>query len=263
MAHRRNSSTVPVVAVSLVGAVLVFIGCAQKPVTVRDELPPPRPAIQKPLPPIGYAIQVGAFSHLDNAVRLTDELQRQGLNAYYFVHPDGLYKVRFGTYPSRETARGSAVDLVGRGLVDDFYIVGPNDYPRFREGVERRTRIRYDIIRTAKTFLGVPYRWGGTSAAEGFDCSGLTMAVYHLNGFDLPRSSTAQWGRGMPVSYDSLEQGDLVFFATRGGNRVSHVGIYVGDRRFIHAPGRGKRIRIDSMSRGYFRRHFVGARTYL
>jgi cell wall-associated NlpC family hydrolase len=125
------------------------------------------------------------------------------------------------------------------------------------------TYLRNEIVTTAQTFIGVPYRWGGVSPEHGFDCSGLSMAVYHLNGLNLPRSSEAQWEAGSPVNRSRLSKGDLVFFATSGRGKISHVGIYVGENTFIHAPGRNKRIRLDSLSKRYFRRRYVGARTYL
>jgi cell wall-associated NlpC family hydrolase len=89
------------------------------------------------------------------------------------------------------------------------------------------------------------------------------MVVYQLNGLNLPRSSKEQYRIGMPIRRSQLSQGDLVFFATSGGRRVSHVGIYVGNGRFIHAPSRGKRIRTERLTKKYFKNRYVGARTYL
>ncbi|MEQ8162785.1 MAG: C40 family peptidase, partial [Smithellaceae bacterium] len=97
----------------------------------------------------------------------------------------------------------------------------------------------------------------------GFDCSGLTMTVYQLNGLDLPRHSATQYDAGNPIDKKNLQKGDLVFFATNSDGKVSHVGIYIGNGRFIHAPSRGKNIRVESMSCNFFARRFVGARTYL
>src|SRR3989339_869787 len=121
---------------------------------------------------------------------------------------------------------------------------------------------REALVRFAQSFLGVPYLWGGASVETGFDCSGLTMTVYQLNGFDLPRTSREQFAVGNPVDRSSLEKGDLLFFS-RGGGKVSHVGIYAGNGRFIHAAGRGKRIRMDILSKGQYSRIYFGARSYL
>jgi hypothetical protein len=238
---------------------LLAMGCAYRP----GVIPSREPEVSKPkLPPIGYAIQVGAFSHLDNAVRLAQTLQLQGLDAYYFVHKSGLYKVRFGNFSSKEEARIRAEGLLARGVIQDFYIVGPEEYPALKDRGTARVRLRDEIVRTARSFLGVPYRWGGDSPDHGFDCSGLAMVAYQLNGLDLPRSSRDQWAVGSPVDRARLSKADLVFFATSRRGRVSHVGIYVGNGRFVHAPGMGKTIRVDSLSNGYYRRHYAGARTY-
>jgi len=109
----------------------------------------------------------------------------------------------------------------------------------------------------------VPYLWGGTSVETGFDCSGLTMTVYQLNGIDLPRTSGEQFGTGAEVDEKDLRRGDLVFFATGKSGKVSHVGVYIGDGRFIHAPGRGKKIRSDVLANNYYRKRYLGARNYL
>jgi hypothetical protein len=208
-----------------------------------------------------YTIQVGAFSNIDNAVRLTESLDRQGLDAYHFLHSSGLYKVRFENFRTKQAARNRALDLQRRGIIDGFYIVEPNAYaPDLRDG---NARLREEIVRTAGRYVGVPYRWGGESPRTGFDCSGLTMVVYRLNGLDLPRSSRQQWKVGRRIDRSRLQKGDLVFFATRGGNRVSHVGIYTGGNKFLHAPSRGRRIQSSSLSDKYFKTRYVGARSYL
>jgi cell wall-associated NlpC family hydrolase len=109
--------------------------------------------------------------------------------------------------------------------------------------------------------LGVPYLWGGTTA-RGFDCSGLALAVYRLNGLQLPRNTRDQFEAGEAVAEGKLRPGDLVFFATSGTGEVSHVGIYTGEARFIHAPSRGRRITRDRLDDPYYRERFVGGRTY-
>ena len=208
------------------------------------------------LAPLHFTVQVGAFSNQRNALRLTRTLQRQGLNAYHFVHKSGLYKVRFGNYPTKNAALKKAEKLKSDGIIDTFYIVSPQHQPD-------ENSIRRSIIKTAESFIGVRYLWGGTSPSQGFDCSGLTMTVYRLNGLNLPRSSRQQWKVGKPVLRSQLLKGDLVFFATSGWNKISHVGIYKGNNKFIHASGGGKKIRTDSLSGKYYRTRYVGARTYL
>lgn len=219
-------------------------------------------AEQKKLARLGFTIQAGAFTKVENAARLTRSLQESGLAATYFVARRGLYKVRFGSFPTRELARARAAELRAAGVIAEFYIVSPEEYTVAKQAQRGEAYIREALARTARSFLGVPYLWGGTSAETGFDCSGLAMAVYQLNGLGLPRSSGDQFAAGIPVDQTSLSRGDLIFFSGEG-EKVSHVGIYVGNGLFIHAPGKGKRIRTDSLDKESFSRSYVGARSYL
>lgn len=98
-----------------------------------------------------------------------------------------------------------------------------------------------DVVEYAKTLIGVPYVYGG-STPSGFDCSGYVSYVYRAMGYSLPRTSYSQMGCGVAVSAAELIPGDLVFFSGGG-----HVGIYVGDNCYIHAPQTGRRVSIDSM----------------
>jgi len=223
-----------------------------------------RPEIPKTgLARMGYSIQIGAFSNLNNAVRLTKALDNSELNAYYFVHKAGLYKVRFGNFPSRQAARKKAESLRAAGIIDEYYIISPGDYTVLKKRKYASSYLRKKLVETARNFIGLPYRWGCSSVEEGFDCSGLTMAVYQLNGLNLPRSSREQYRAGIDIGKNELKRGDLVFFATSKSKRVSHVGIYTGDNKFIHAPGKGKRIRVSSLSSRYFETRFAGAKTFL
>jgi hypothetical protein len=219
--------------------------------------------LHKELARIGYAIQAGAFAKVDNAARLTEQLCQKGLNATYFKDPSGLYKVRFGSFDTKALAKARADNLVGSGIIDVYYIVAPQDQAAAKAVEYGPDYLRGEIIKTTETFIDVPYLWGGTNAERGFDCSGLAMAVYQLNGLKLPRTSSEQFESGEPVDFNDLQKGDLVFFATRGGSRVTHVGIYAGDGRFIHAPGTGKKIRADSFDSDYYKERFIGARSYL
>lgn len=215
------------------------------------------------LPRLGYTIQVGAFRKIDNALRLTEDLRGQGIEAYHFVHPSGLYKVRFGNYPSFSTARQKAAFLLAKGVIHEFYIVKPEDFRSAGDVHDAEMHLRRKIVRTARRFIGVPYKWGGTSSKEGFDCSGLAMVVYQLNGLDLPRTSREQYRAGRLIQRKALKPGDLVFFRTGWRRRVSHVGIYAGNNSFIHAPKHGRAITTTPMSNDYFATRFVGARSYL
>ena len=239
---------------------LLFVGCGGKATVDRDKTESAPP--QK-LPAMRHSIQVGAFSDINNAVRFTEKLQTKGLNAYHFRHDSGLYKVRFGNYATQDFARKKAENLKSTGMIEEYYVVGPQDYAALRYQAKNKNFIRNEIVRSARQYIGVPYQWGGESPDTGFDCSGLTMAVYKLNGLDLPRSSRQQWKAGKPVKRSHLEKGDLVFFATTGGKRVSHVGIYTGNGKFLHAPRRGRKITISSLSDRYYKTRYLGARSYL
>jgi hypothetical protein len=212
---------------------------------------------------MAFTIQAGAFSKVENAAGLTAYLNNYGLNAYYFVYKKDLYKVRFGDFLTKESAQEKAEYLLTSGIIQDYYIVRPEEYTVSKERLYGETYLRDELAKTANSFIGVPYQWGGVSPQRGFDCSGLTMAVYRLNGLSLPRTSGAQYKTGLSVKQDSLAKGDLVFFNISGKGPVSHVGIYVGGNTFIHAPGSGKRVRRDTLSNGYFKKRYRGARTYL
>lgn len=221
----------------------------------------PKPPETKPLASIDFTIQVGAFNTPERAAAYALELQSHGLDAYYFIADDGFSKVRFGRYLTKDAARREALGLKARGLIEAFYLVAPTAPAQPKKG-DPKAAFRVSLVRTAKQYIGKPYRWGGESARTGFDCSGLTMTVYRLNGLDLPRNSRAQFDAGIPVSRKSLKKGDLVFFYTGRKGRVSHVGIYAGTGKFIHAPRRGKTIRVSAMSAAYYSKRYMGARRY-
>jgi hypothetical protein len=256
----RNRLSLKIFAVCLTA--VFFAGCGGAVRTTPDISSPIRDSSTAPR--MGYAIQAGAFSKIDNAVRFTDSLKGLGLDAYYFLHKAGLYKVRFGNYTSKALALVKAEELKSKGVIEDFYIVTPEDYPWGRAGGRLDPgSTRRGIIKAAKSYIDIPYRFGGASAEQGFDCSGLTMAVYRLNGIDLPRTSKEQYKAGRAVDTRDMKEADLVFFDTSSKGQVSHVGVYLGDGMFIHAPKSGKNIRIDSLSDNYFKKRFVGVRTYL
>lgn len=117
-----------------------------------------------------------------------------------------------------------------------------------------------DLVVNAMGFLGVPYRRGGSSADTGFDCSGFVRAIYQQTiGLALPRSAHQQAANTQVIDKKELQPGDLVFFNTMR-RAFSHVGIYVGDGKFIHSPRSGSEVRVEDMQMAYWQRHFDGAR---
>jgi cell wall-associated NlpC family hydrolase len=212
---------------------------------------------------MGYTIQAGAFAKVENAVRLTETLKKRELNATYFKAADGLFKVRFGNFSTKENARLRAQSLKETHIIEEFYIVKPEDYSVARQKQFGTDYLREALVKTASDFIGVPYLWGGASSETGFDCSGLTMTVYQLNGLNLPRHSRTQYDAGSPISISQLQKGDLVFFALSGKRKVSHVGIYIGDGKFIHASSHGKKICVEYLSTPYFAKRFISGQNYL
>lgn len=120
--------------------------------------------------------------------------------------------------------------------------------------------VREQALKVAERYLGVPYRWGGSSPQTGFDCSGLVQYAYAQRGIQLPRVAAQQFDVGMPVQRHDLRPGDAVFFADQSG--IHHVGLYVGQDRFISAPHTGDNVKISSLSDPYFASQYAGARRY-
>lgn len=119
-----------------------------------------------------------------------------------------------------------------------------------------------DVLISAIGLVGTPYRYGGNTPDSGFDCSGLIGYVYRNSaGISLPRSTRELIQLRVPsVGREQLQSGDLVFFATNGGGKVSHAGIYVGEGRFVHAPSSGGTVRLDYLSQAYWQKSYLGAK---
>lgn len=128
--------------------------------------------------------------------------------------------------------------------------------------VDPHFEARNRMINIASSVLGTPYKWGGNNPRTGFDCSGLTRYV-HKNalGINIPRTTAKQRDTSRTINYSELKPGDMLFFKT--GRKTNHVGIYIGDRKFIHAPSSGKRVSIASMDSAYWHKRFVKFGTYL
>lgn len=140
-------------------------------------------------------------------------------------------------------------------LLADKGLIG--QISQVRQNVSNRAS---ELVVNAMGFLGVPYRRGGNSADTGFDCSGFVRAMYEQSiGLILPRKAEQQAAATQNIARDDLKPGDLVFFNTMR-RAFSHVGIYVGDNKFIHSPRPGAGVRVESMGIDYWTRRFDGAR---
>ena len=121
-----------------------------------------------------------------------------------------------------------------------------------------------DVIDRAHELLGTPYKWGGTSADQGFDCSSFLVYLFKTQAnIQLPRTTVAMHRSTAPtIKRNALKPGDAVFFKGNGRGQVSHVGLYIGEGKFIHSPRTGKSIRIDSLSNNYWNRNYTTAKRF-
>jgi len=154
-------------------------------------------------------------------------------------------------------ASSSGIDPIASLLIDRGLLP-----PSAQQAVRRVSDTASELVLSAMNFLGVRYRRGGSSVDDGFDCSGFTRHVFeHSVGLLLPRRADEQARLAglLPVSSDELKPGDLVFFNTMR-RTFSHVGIYVGEGKFIHAPKPGAAVRIEDMRQSYWTQRYTGAR---
>lgn len=123
------------------------------------------------------------------------------------------------------------------------------------------TDLRKSLIAMAMKLRDTRYVRGGRDPSTGFDCSGFVRYVFaHAVGMQLPRNSASQFLAGLKINRADMQPGDLVFFRTHGKRRISHVGIYISNGRFIHSPSAGKSVEISSLSEGYWAKRFAGAK---
>ncbi len=273
---------------------MVSSGCAAQSAAARKPNPPRSTAGASGISRAGFAIQFGAFSELSNAERFSHRLQNKGIEAFYFRKENGLYAVRFGDYGSKVQARAAADRLVKEKLINSYFIAPPREIarlkpvvPELKKGAEQEWRkpaatakrepVKDDAqrasttssdkemgqiaARTAERFVGIPYRWGGDTVVDGMDCSGFVRAVFNLCGVNIPRTSAEQYKVGQGVTQSELKDGDLVFFGS-GSDQINHVGIFVGNGKFVHAPRRGDDIKVSALDEAYFLKKFIGARRY-
>jgi cell wall-associated NlpC family hydrolase len=163
-----------------------------------------------------------------------------------------------------EIIASSSIDeqtLAFEKKADDLY-VSSNNSPQNDESPYDRGKLlgkwmypeeQHLLVKVALGFLGAPYRLGGCSV-KGIDCSGFVKKVYDFFDIDLPRTAAEQSKVGIRVAKSDLSKGDLIFFDKK--KRISHVGIYIGENKFVHAASRNKGVRVDSLDSSYYRRHY-------
>ncbi|WP_319778271.1 C40 family peptidase [Maridesulfovibrio sp.] len=128
-------------------------------------------------------------------------------------------------------------------------------------GVSGAAAVKRSIVKIARIQIGKPYKWGGVSPDEGFDCSGLVWWVYRRHGIEVPRVSWQQKNAGKYVRRSDMQAGDIVLFKIPGQSKSLHTGIYTGNGySFVHSPKSGHSVREESMDKSYWRKYFIGAR---
>lgn len=139
--------------------------------------------------------------------------------------------------------------------VISLFLVSCSSSPKQKGYASSHTK-QHKIIRIAKAQLGKPYRFGGVNPKTGFDCSGLINYSYKKVGLSIPRTTKQLYRIATPIKRNHLKAGDLVFFRINR-NKISHVGLYLGNNKFIHAPSGGKRVNIASLNNKYWRTRFT------
>ena len=120
-----------------------------------------------------------------------------------------------------------------------------------------------ELMMQSMGLIGTPYRWGGSSTATGFDCSGMIQFVYkNALGVNLPRTARDMAAASRKIPDSRLKAGDLVFFNTGGAHKYSHVGLYIGNGEFIHAPSSGKTVKTEKLSSPFYAKNYLGAHTF-
>ncbi|MDD4504715.1 MAG: NlpC/P60 family protein [Clostridiaceae bacterium] len=149
------------------------------------------------------------------------------------------------------------------GIVDSATLIKlntiSNDKIAARASASRKL-VNANAVNYAKDFLGKPYKWGASSG-KAFDCSGFTVYIMRKFNVNLPRTASSQFAGGTKVDKDDLQQGDLVFFTTYKKG-PSHVGMYIGDNKFIHASSGVNRVTITDLDTNYYKKRYLGARRY-
>lgn len=185
----------------------------------------------------------------------------------YLAHFGIEGKVKPGEVPEPEPEPAQPKNIMrfddGRVIeVPSYQKAGQATTPKRRSSLSsRRGRAIFGLLKTARSFMGIPYVWGGEQP-DGADCSGYVQMVFHRHGVSLPRTADVQFKTGAPVNKGEERPGDLVFFETYAPG-ASHVGIYLGRNHFIHASSRAKKVTISQLDEEYFKKRYLGAKRHL
>ena len=216
-----------------------------------------------------------ATSKVSSAPRISTTARTGGV-IYQVKAGDSLWTIgkRFGVSP-QEIARANNINLNKTLQIGDKLVIPSNGRKQVAHSASAKGKntiiARKDgnsaskgngvpgVVGTALSYQGARYSYGGLSS-RGFDCSGFVKYVYQRHGLNLPHNAAAQYRYGKPISKGELKPGDLVFFRTRGSREINHVGIYIGNGKFIHASSAKGRVRIDTLNEGYYKSRYVGAR---
>ena len=176
------------------------------------------------------------------------------LGAMRMIAPTLLIASALLLAASAHAAPGNSSDDMDKLMADKGFLT---QIDQVRQSVTLKAS---ELVVNAMGFLGVPYKRGGNNAETGFDCSGFVRAIYQQSvGLLLPRRAEEQAAATQTIAKNDLKPGDLVFFNTLR-RAFSHVGIYVGDNKFIHSPKPGAEVRVENMGISYWQTRFNGAR---
>lgn len=227
---------------------LITVSCSTN---MLREAPPPTKIDNQPLScPLkdGSGTESALSVSTTSEVRFTQRVIESFTFPYDSVVESFLHSPGVLTYPQLAT-------LPRTRFVAQLDTLGQYTLFNYREEAPRAQIETF--LKEAQRFVGVPYRYGGTSP-RGFDCSGLVYYTLKHTGISVPRTAHAQYLHAIPVKKAELRPGDLVFFRTnRRTRRITHVGIYLGDNQFIHARSGGKKVDITSLSNSYYKKRFV------
>ncbi|OQA91598.1 MAG: Murein DD-endopeptidase MepS/Murein LD-carboxypeptidase precursor [Elusimicrobia bacterium ADurb.Bin231] len=212
-----------------------------------------------------YFVQSGVFLEKKDAIDQQVYLLSRNYPATLYLY-NNYYKVVLGGFEEKYVAesvvqRLLAEDNIVSGLVNDPY---EEDMPAVQNDIDMTDEMIVRLIDTAFEFLGVSYKYGGMDPKKGIDCSYFVQTIYKSFGITLPRTSILQFRVGKKVKKEELIPGDLVFFRKYPkGSRINHVGIYIGNDKFIHAALGAGKVTVSSLNELYFKKRYSGARRQL